>query len=218
MQVCLVKKMKRLLKLAENIENKKLRKQVMDFLKDLRLSNKYFKKYPKEKLERAGSYFIIPSSGLGPIERDVINHTVALTELCIQVVENFKKNYGLKLNKDYLIAASILHDLMKVYEYKRNKEGELEPTGILLDHTMLGTAELYARNFPEEVIHIVASHFGEGGPTPPRTFEAVVFHQLDTLASMVEYYNEAKKKAGRQIILLTEEDLKKIKEKTEKYG
>jgi 7,8-dihydroneopterin 2',3'-cyclic phosphate phosphodiesterase len=208
--------MKKLLELAKNIENRTLRKKVVDFLKDLRLSSKHFKKYPKEKLRDAGSLFVVPTSGIGPIERDVVNHTVALTELCMEVVDNFKKNYGLKLNKDFLVAASILHDLMKVFEYKRDKQGVLEPTGIMLDHTMLAVAELYHRDFPEEVIHIVASHYGEGGPTPPRTFEALVFHHLDALVSIVEYYHRGKRKLDQQIIFLTEEDLRKLGEQAEK--
>jgi 7,8-dihydroneopterin 2',3'-cyclic phosphate phosphodiesterase len=208
--------MEKLLKLALEIKNENLRKKVIEFLKDIKLSNKNFKKYPKEKLKAAGSLFVIPASGMGPMERGLVEHTVALTELCIKVVDVFKKNYDLKLNKDFLVSASILHDLMKVFEYKRNKSGELEPTGIMLDHTMLGVAELYSRDFPEEVIHIVASHFGEGGPTPPRSFEAVVFHHLDSLVSVIEYYNRLKKKMDHQVVFLTEEDLKKLGEKTEK--
>jgi len=208
--------MEKLLKLALEIKNKSLRKKVIGFLKDLKLSNKNFKKYPKEKLKSAGSLFVIPTSGMGPVERGLVEHTVALTELCIKVVDIFQKNYGLKLNKDFLVAASILHDLMKVFEYKRDKSGELEPTGIMLDHTMLAVAELYMRDFPEEIIHIVASHFGEGGPTPPRSFEAVIFHHLDSLVSVVEYYHHYKKKIDHQIVFLTEEDLKKLGEKTEK--
>ena len=86
--------MKRLLKLAQEIKNKSLRKKVVDFLKDLRLSSKDFKKYPKEKLKTAGSLFAIPSSGMGPIERDVVGHTEALTELCIKAADIFKKRYG----------------------------------------------------------------------------------------------------------------------------
>ena len=205
--------MEKLLKLALEIKNESLRKKVIGFLKDLRLSSKDFKKYPKEKLKTAGSLFVIPASGMGAIERGLLEHTVALTELCIEVVDVFKKNYGLKLNKDFLVTASILHDLMKVFEYKRNKSGDLEPTGIMLDHTMLGVAELYSRDFPEEVIHIVASHFGEGGPTPPRSFEAVIFHHLDSLVSVVEYYHRYKKKIDHQIVFLTEEDLKRLGEK-----
>jgi len=208
--------MKELFELTEKIENKALRDKVKGFLKDLRLSNKYFQKYPKEKLKDAGSLFVIPTSGLGPVERNLLSHTIALTDLCVKTADCFKKNYGLKMNKDHLIAASILHDLMKVFEYKKNKSGELEPTGIMLDHSMLAVAELYSRNFPEEVIHIVASHFGESGPTPPRSFEAVIFHHLDSLVSVVEYYHQGKKKIDEQIIFLTEEDLKRLGEKTEK--
>jgi len=208
--------MKKLLKLTEQIENKNLRNQVENFLKDLRLSSKDFKKYPKENIERAGSMFVVPTSGLGPIERDLVNHTVTLTELCIKTVEIFKKNYDLEINKDFLIAASILHDIMKVFEYKRDKNGELEPTGIMLDHSILAVAELYARDFPEEVIHIVASHIGEGGPTPPRSFEAIIFHHLDSMASIVEYYHHGKKKLDQQILLLTNEDLKRLGEKSGK--
>jgi 7,8-dihydroneopterin 2',3'-cyclic phosphate phosphodiesterase len=208
--------MKELVDLTKKIEDTTLREKVVEFLKDLRLSSKHFKKYPKENLKDAGSLFIIPTSGLGPVERDIVNHTVALTDLCIKASENFEKNYGLKMKKDFLIAASIVHDLMKVFEYKRDNKGELEPTGIMLDHTMLAVAELYSRDFPEEVIHIVASHFGEGGPTPPRTFEAVIFHHLDSLVSMIEYYHRGQKKLDQQIIFLTEEDLKNLGEKTEK--
>jgi len=208
--------MKELLKLIEKIEDKNLRKQVKNFLKDLRLTSRDFKKYPKEKLEKAGSIFLIPTSGLGPIERDIIKHTITVTELCIKTAEIFKEKYGLELNKDQLVAASILHDLMKVFEYKRDKNGELEPTGIMLDHSILGVAELYKRDFPEKIIHIVASHIGDAGPTPPRSFEAVIFHHLDSLASIIEYYHAGKKKLDQQILFLSEKQLKKLGEKTEK--
>ena len=209
-----------LAKLAEKIKDKELRKKVVDILNNLELSNKNFKKYPKEDLKTAGSMFVIQSSGFGPIERDVFVHTSTLVDLCEKICESFEKNYKLKLNKDYLIAAALLHDIMKAFEYVRNSKGQLEPTGILLDHTMLATSELYARDFPEEVIHIVASHFGEGGPTPPRTFEALVFHYLDSLVSLVEYYNKAQKNIQEQmkdqILYLTEEELKKLSEENKK--
>lgn len=216
--------MKRLLKLAEQIENKELRKGVVEFLKDSRLSSKDFQKYSKERLENAGSVFNVSSSVFGPMERDIINHTVALTELCIKAVHTFKKNYDLDLNKDALIAASIVHDLMKAFEYKRDGEGDLVPSGIMLDHSMLGVAELYSRDFPEDVVHIVASHYGESGPTPPRSFEAVIFHHLDSLASVVEYYVQSKKELEKRaeeelkkkIAQLTEEELMKLSEHAEK--
>ena len=147
----------------------------------------------------------------------MLNHSIALADLCLKTAEAVEKNYGISINKDYLIAAAILHDLMKIYEYKKGKEG-LEHTGILLDHSMLAVAEFYHRGFPEQIIHIIASHFGEGGPTPPRNFEALIFHYCDTLLSLVEFHiYGAKKEQPLQLVLFDEEALKKIMERqTEK--
>jgi len=85
------------------------------------------------------------------------------------------------VNKDALIAGALLHDIMKVYEFKEGK-----PTGILLDHSALGLAELYKRGFPEEVLHLVISHAAPS-TNPPRTLEAVILHYVDTLLALIEF-------------------------------
>lgn len=174
--------MDKLIQLAQRIKGEKLRKMVVEFLKNPSLSNENFKKYPREKIERAGAVF---SAGGMPVERDVLNHTIALVEMCDHAADVVQTTYGLRLDRDSLLAAAILHDIAKLFEWKREKHG-LEHTGVLLDHTMLGVAELYSRGFPEEVIHIVAAHFGEHGPTPPRNFEALIMHHIDNMLSIVE--------------------------------
>ena len=200
-----------LLKLAEKIEDKELRKKVIDYLKDKKLKNPHFEKYKREELDKAGSYFSVGSSSIGPVERDVVHHTAVLTHLVIQTAKIIEAGYGIKLDMDALIAASLCHDVMKAAEYNRDESNDLEPTGISLDHTVLGVAELYARGFPEEVIHIVASHAGEAGTTPPKSFEAVIFHELDSLSSVVEYYAIAYSKLNEKI-------KKMIDEKTKESG
>jgi len=207
--------MKEFIELAQKIEDKELREKVIDFIKNPRLSHKDFKKYPKEKYENAGAPF---SAGSGPVERDLIRHTVALTELCFETAKSVEKNFGLKINSDHLVAAALLHDIMKIYEWKKTKGG-FEHTGIMLDHSFLGVAELYHRGFPEEIIHAVAAHFGENGPTPPRSYIALILHYLDSMLSLVEYHylGTKKMKGHSQIVLFDEETLKKlIGEKTEK--
>ncbi|MFH1623010.1 MAG: HD domain-containing protein [Candidatus Aenigmatarchaeota archaeon] len=175
--------MEKLIQLAQKIKGEKLRKMVVEFLKNPTLSNETFRKYPREKIEKAGAIF---GAGGVAVERDVLNHTMALVELCDRVADAIEKAYGLSLNRDNLIAAAILHDMAKMFEWKRGELG-LEHTGVLLDHTMLGVAELYSRGFPEDVVHIIAAHFGEHGPTPPRNFEAMIMHHLDTMLSVVEF-------------------------------
>lgn len=209
--------MENLIKLAEKIKNKELKNKVINYLKDKKLLNKEFSKYKREELDKAGSYFSIGHSSIGPVERDVLHHTVVLTHLVMQATKIFEAGYGIKLDTDVLIAASLCHDVMKSVEYNRDKDGDLEPTGISLDHTILGVAELYARGFPEEVIHIVASHPGDAGTTPPRSFEAIIFHHLDTLASVVEYYIIGSSKINEKLKKIIEEKMKDLGENSEKY-
>ena len=203
-----------MVKLAQKIKDKELRKKVIDLLKNPQLGHKGFAKYKPMKIEEARCIFSVTSSqGTITVERDVLNHSIALANLCLRAAEIMEKSYGIKLNKDHLLAAAIVHDLMKVFEYKKGESG-LEHTGILLDHTMLGVAELYRREFPEEVIHIVASHFGETGPTPPRNFEALLFHYCDNMLSMIELrlYASQQQTQPVQLVLLDEETLRKIAE------
>lgn len=209
--------MEKLIQLAQKIKGEKLRKMVVEFLRNPTLSNETFKKYPREKIEKAGALFSASASGVA-VERDVLNHTIALVELCDRAADVLEKTYGLPLNRDNLVAAAILHDIAKLFEWKRGKQG-LEHTGVLLDHTMLGVAELYSRGFPEEVVHIVAAHFGEHGPTPPRSFEALILHHLDTMLSVVEFRMlapAAQADQAVQLLFLDDDAFKQLGDMTEK--
>jgi 7,8-dihydroneopterin 2',3'-cyclic phosphate phosphodiesterase len=209
--------MQKLIELAKKIKDKELRKKVVDFLKDPKLSHPDFKKYPKEKIEEARAVFTVvtPQGPLGA-ERDVLNHTVALVDLCEKTSDNLEKNYKILIDRDSLIAGALLHDICKIFEWKKTKEG-FEPTGILLDHTMLGTAEFYHREFPEKVIHLVASHFGESGPTPPRNFEAMILHHCDSFLSLTETRLQATiPQQELPLMVLDEESLKKMIKEAEK--
>ncbi|MEM5793335.1 MAG: HDIG domain-containing protein [Candidatus Aenigmatarchaeota archaeon] len=198
--------MERLIQLTKYIKNKELREKVAQIIKDEELSSKEFKKYRREELEKAGSVFGVSSSSMGPVERGIIEHTVQVVELSLEAAKLFEKNYGLKLDTDSLVTAGILHDIMKAFEYHRDFENDLVPTGIPLDHTMLIVAELYHRNFPEDIIHIVASHPGEAGTVSPKSFEAVLFHHIDSLCSVMEYYMEVKKKMEQKLRLLKQRE------------
>jgi len=203
------------MELANKIKDVKLRRKVIEFIKDPSLSHKDFKKYPRMSIDEAKCLFSLGSGNI-TAERDILNHSIALADLCLKVADVLEKNYNISVNRDHLLAAALVHDIVKIYEWKKTK-GNIEHTGILLDHSMLGVAELYRREFPEKVIHIVASHFGESGPTPPRNIEALVFHYCDTLLSLIEFHRGAKPTPQSiQLFLIDKEFVKKLSDETEK--
>jgi len=197
--------MKEFIELAQKIKDENLRKLVVDFLKDPKLSHKDFRKYPMEKLENARTIF---GSTALTAERDILNHSIALADLCIKTSEILQEKYGIPINVDNLVAAAILHDIMHLYEYKRTEAG-VEHTGLTLDHTTLAVAELYHRGFPEELIHIIAAHAGEAGLTTPRNYEALIFHHLDSMLAMTEFHLYSSRPSP-QMMVLDEETIKKI--------
>ncbi len=170
--------MERLIELAKEIKDEKLREKTIDILKDIKLTHPEFQKYEKESPENVRTPFVVNDVIVG---RDLIVHTISVTEACIRIADVVEKNYGIKVKRDFLIAGALLHDIMKVYEFKNG-----EPTGILLDHSSLALAELYKKEFPEEVLHLVISH-GAPSINPPRTLEALILHYADTLLALVEF-------------------------------
>ena len=53
--------MQKLIELAQKIKDVELRKKVVEFLKDVSLSNRDFEKYPKMDIEEARTLFGAPS-------------------------------------------------------------------------------------------------------------------------------------------------------------
>jgi 7,8-dihydroneopterin 2',3'-cyclic phosphate phosphodiesterase len=165
-----------LIDLAEKINNPDLRQKVIELLKNPKLTfldhpEKYtsLKDSPASK-RRHHSY-----------QKGLVIHTIATTRLALSLAEILEEIYKVRVDRDVVIAASLLHDLFKhltyfeVYpgKYVRSKLGER------LDHLSLIIGELYARKFPLDVIHAVVAHHGDNGPIEPRTVEALLVHMAD---------------------------------------
>lgn len=172
---------KDILEFAARIKDPKLRKMVTDILRNPGpLSNKGMKlsQVPFEQAPASVDWHHAKTGGL-------VEHTYFVTKICISVAEELKKVYKAEIDMDALIAGSLLHDIGKVWGVKRSKSGKWHSSGSTIDHTMLGTSELHARHFPEKVVHIVASHFGDQGPTPPQTIEAYILHTIDNMDAVM---------------------------------
>ena len=172
---------KDLLEFTGRIKDAKLRKMVMDTLRNPGAISNRSMKFPRVPFEQAPASMDWHHAKTGGL----LEHTYAVTKMSISVAEDIHKIYGTEMDMDSLIAGSLLHDIGKVWGVRKTKRGKWESTGSTIDHTMLGTAELHARHFPEKVVHIVAAHFGDQGPTPPQTIEALIVHTIDNMDAVM---------------------------------
>ncbi|MBR9682265.1 MAG: HD domain-containing protein [Candidatus Aenigmarchaeota archaeon] len=175
--------MKRLIELANKIKDEKLRKQTIEILKNPKISNKSMK-YPAADYSKTPAW---PVGAHHDYEGGLIDHTCSVTKNAIDIANNLKKTYKAKINLDHLIAGALLHDIMKIFLMKK-KGKTWDFTGCILDHADFSGCELYARDFPEEVVHIVIAHGGEMGYTAatPRTIEATLVSHCDMIDSSME--------------------------------
>ncbi len=170
-----------LINLAEKIKDENLRNKVIEFLKNPVPTHPEIKK----------TDFNIENSPASvnhhhKYEGGLIEHTISVTNLAIKISEALKKVYGVKINKDLVIAGALLHDIMKPYNYELDEDGNLNHTDIFnLDHLTLCVAELYKRNYPLDLIKIIASHHGEHSPTKPGSIEGYIVHFADYIDSEI---------------------------------
>ncbi len=167
-------KLEDLLKIAEKIEDDILRGMTTELMKNPELSNDNFKKWEAVSWEECPAG---PESFHHGYPGGLIDHTYSVVNLCINTAEKMEEVYDIEINMDTLITSALIHDFAKLYEWKW--EDAVVHSGLTIDHTIFGTAELYARGFPEDVVHCVAAHAGEFGTTEPRTIEAKILHEMD---------------------------------------
>ncbi|NPA62977.1 MAG: HDIG domain-containing protein [Methanococci archaeon] len=173
--------MERLIKLAEQIKDEKLREKVIEFLKNPKATH-------PEVVDTGISVEEAPASinWHHRYKGGLIEHTLSVAKLALKMADVFEDVYGVKINRDYLLAGALLHDIMKPYNYVKNEDGSFDHYDMFnLDHLTLAVAELYKRDFPMEVIKIVASHHGDHSPTRPNSIEAYIVHYADEADSKI---------------------------------
>jgi 7,8-dihydroneopterin 2',3'-cyclic phosphate phosphodiesterase len=168
---------RRLKRLVDRIENKSLRKKTLEFLENLAVKI--------EGKPCSGLSLDVAPAGLSrhhSYPSGLIEHTVATTEIALNLCDVVEKVYGGKVKRDFVLAGAILHDALKplTYEVRENGSYATNSLGTYLDHVNLAISETIRRGFPLEVVHIIAAHHGgEAGPVWPRTVEALICHLAD---------------------------------------
>jgi len=112
---------------------------------------------------------------------NLVEHVRANAVMCSEVERMFRQIYGdrVKIDRDYLIAGALLHDVGKPVEFtKKDGEWVQSESGRYLRHAFSGVGLCYMEGIPEEIIHIVAVHSREGAGAK-RSVEAVILHHSD---------------------------------------
>ena len=172
----------KLKELAEKISDTELREKVLEFLEkpSFMLNGKVY----------SGPSFDVSPGGLAyhhRYEGGYLEHVLGSAKLAFTLCDIVEQIYQNKINRDYVTAGILLHDIFKPVTYMITEGGEFAMSQLAdyLDHISLATAELVRRDFPKEVIHIVAAHYGAHGVVKPRTIEALICHLADDVDSQL---------------------------------
>ena len=84
------------------------------------------------------------------------------------------------VNRDYLIAGSLLADVGKLFEFDKKEDGTVFKSdyGKHIRHPFSGVGLAFKHGLPSEVMHIIATHSKEGAGEK-RSPESIIFHHVD---------------------------------------
>jgi 7,8-dihydroneopterin 2',3'-cyclic phosphate phosphodiesterase len=184
--------------LAEKIRDKKLRRKVIELMENPTFEVKG-KKYSGLPLD-------ISPAGLSHhhcYPGGYIEHVVSTVNIALAMCSSVEKVYHGKVNRDFVIAGVLLHDIFKPITYVVNENGSYGSTRLAdyLDHLSIAISELVRRRFPLELVHMMSAHHGDYGPIKPHTIEALICHLADQVDSRLngEVLNAAAYLARRAV-------------------
>jgi len=199
----------RLRKIVNKIRDETLRRKVSEFLNDLsvKIHGETYIGLPLEESPAAKFRHHSYSGGL-------LEHILSTTNIALAICNSVEKIYTGKVNRDLVISGVILHDILKplTYVVKENGAYRDSPLGEKADHLALIVSELIRRDFPLDLIHIVAAHHGEAGSITPKTVEALICHLADAADSQLN--SEVIRAAGYLVREATGEIWEKIDSET----
>jgi len=163
----------------ESIKNIYLKKLLKTFFDDQEFVEKFKKAPAATKVHQ-------------PYLGGLLEHTVNVVNICETVGSIYKE-----MNRDFLIAMAILHDIGKIREYAYDKVLEHTDEGKLLGHITIGIEMIGQKiksldNFPKDlelmVKHTLLSHHGHfefGSPRLPSILAAIALHYADEMDAKV---------------------------------
>jgi len=168
----------RLERAVERIQDKALGGKVLDLLGDLsiEIQGKTYSGLPLEEAPAGISRHHNYPGGL-------VEHILSSTHIALAMCDCVEKVYKGEVNRDLVISGVLLHDVYKCLTFGTREDGTYtsSPLGERANHMLLVASELVRRDFPLDLIHIVAAHHGRYGLVNPRTVEALIVYLADML-------------------------------------
>jgi 7,8-dihydroneopterin 2',3'-cyclic phosphate phosphodiesterase len=114
----------------------------------------------------------------------LILHTYTVTKIALMLSEIFYEVYGIRADKDTVLATAVLHDIFKYYQYVPDKVngGYKAREDWYLSHDYAIVAELSRRNAPDKLIRAITEVHGQ---TPFSTLEGLIVHLADTIDARI---------------------------------
>ena len=148
-------------------------------IKDLRLKEKILATWVR--VIREGNFNKIediPFSIETP-EISLVLHLRCVLEIALNISEIIEKELDISVNHDLLIAAVLLHDISKAFEYnKKNDKYYKTKIGKQFIHGFWGACLAFEASFSQELVHLISSHSLQS-PVPPQIIEGIILHYAD---------------------------------------
>ncbi len=113
----------------------------------------------------------------------LLDHTRLVVAMAGDIARRVEEAYGMKMNRDLLLAAAIIHDADKmVFFTRKGKEIVVSDVGTRIPHGVLTTKWALDVGMPLEVTHAVISHSGRSSMFP-KTLEGLVVLYADIIAA-----------------------------------
>ena len=112
-----------------------------------------------------------------------IEHVRTCCKMAIACDKVLDEAYGerkTRVNRDYLIAGSLLADVGKLLEFEKKPDGTIFKCdfGKHIRHPFSGVGLAFKHDVPSEVMHVIATHSKEAAGEK-RSPECIIFHHVD---------------------------------------
>lgn len=118
---------------------------------------------------------------IDPCPANFVEHTRGVVNVSVNAAKALQEIYRerMVINMDYLLSGALLHDVGKILEYIE-KGGKFikSDEGKYLRHPFSGVGLAFDEGIPEEVMHMIAVHAGEGNGRW-RSTEGIIIHHAD---------------------------------------